>query len=113
MSAIVSVTVSQRLDKELAWLEYRVELHPSRTYTSDGNLILVSQCGKTRKHLAYIFRIRKRTHRQNSDLMFPLPNHPRQAGLVGSVSDFNVGSLGTSFRIRQNKAVRAETLKAA
>jgi hypothetical protein len=88
---MVSVTVSQRLDRELAWLEYRVEFHPSRTYTSDGNLIPVSQCGKTRKHLAYTFRIRKRTRRLDSELMFPLPNHVLQAGLVGSVADFNVG----------------------
>jgi len=63
---MVSVTVSQRLDRELSWPQYRVEFHPSRTHTSDGNPMLVSQSGKTQKYLAYTFRIRRRARRLHS-----------------------------------------------
>jgi hypothetical protein len=87
---MVSVAVSQRLDRELSWPQYRGEFHPSRTYTSDGNPMLVSQCGKTQKHLAYTFRIRRQARRLHNEPVFPLP-HPLQT----SLADFNVGSLGT------------------
>jgi hypothetical protein len=71
---VSQLTVSQRLDRKLSWPEYRVEFHPSRTYTSDGNPMLVSQRGKTQKHLAYTFRIQRLTRRQDGDPVLPLPN---------------------------------------
>ena len=56
-------TVGQRLDRKLSWLEHRAKFQPIRTYTSDGNLIPVSQCGKMQNYLVYTFRIRTRRRR--------------------------------------------------
>ena len=46
---IFSAAVGQRLERKLSWLEHRAEFQPIRPYTSNGNLIPVSQCGKCKE----------------------------------------------------------------
>jgi|SRR5260370_38852474 hypothetical protein len=86
---MVSVMVSQRLDRELSWCEYRVEFLPIRTDMSGRNPTLV--CGRgTHRPSAFTFRIRRRTRRLDGDSVFP----GRVDRLAGRLADFDVGSLG-------------------
>jgi hypothetical protein len=87
-STMVSVMVSQRLDRELSWREYRVEFLPIRTDMSGGNPTLVCRRGNTHRPPACTFRIRRRTRRLDGDSMFPLPNHHyRPGGSAGPSSE--------------------------
>ena len=56
-------TVGQCVNRKLSWLEHRAEFQPIRTYSSDGNLIPASQCGKMQNYRVYTFRIRTRGRR--------------------------------------------------
>ena len=64
VDALVSVVVSQLLDREPSWPEHRVEFLPNRTRTSDGNPILVSQCGKTQKKTSRLHVSHSKTNTQ-------------------------------------------------
>jgi len=80
VDAIVSVVVSQLLDGEPSWPEYRIEFRPTRTDTSDGDPILVPRYGNGHKRHAYTFRIRRRVRKISGEQVVPRPNHPFQAG---------------------------------
>lgn len=74
VDAMVSVMVSQLLDTELSWPEYRVEFLSIHTGTSAGILILGCQGGDAQKRLAYTSHIRRLTRRPNGGQILALPN---------------------------------------
>jgi hypothetical protein len=90
VDAMGSVTLSQLLDRELSWPEYRVGFLSIHTDTSAGIRILACQRGDMQKRLVYTSRIRRRTDRPNGGQVLALPILPllssRGTRLSGSLT---------------------------